>query len=96
MYLAIVNDDQHLWSHTLSFWFNGMQPRFRTIDGLSIRFAESEHRDNHALLLGPWPESLFAFEPIWARLAEHTHLLATTRRKLNAPHRRAPRRFTCG
>jgi pimeloyl-ACP methyl ester carboxylesterase len=27
-------------------------------------------------LLSPWPESLFAFEPTWARLAEHTHLVA--------------------
>jgi pimeloyl-ACP methyl ester carboxylesterase len=50
--------------------------RFRTVDGLSIRFAESEDRDEHALLLSPWPESLFAFEPTWARLAEHTHLVA--------------------
>jgi pimeloyl-ACP methyl ester carboxylesterase len=48
----------------------------RTIDGLSIRFAESEPRDAHALLLSPWPESLYAFEPIWSRLAEHTHLVA--------------------
>jgi hypothetical protein len=29
----------------------------RIIDGLSIRFAESEDRDDHALLLSPWPES---------------------------------------
>jgi pimeloyl-ACP methyl ester carboxylesterase len=50
--------------------------QFRTIDGLSIRFAQSEVRDDHALLLSPWPESLLAFEPIWARLAEHTHLVA--------------------
>jgi pimeloyl-ACP methyl ester carboxylesterase len=60
----------------LSIWFNGIQPRFRTIDGLSIRFAQSEQRDDHALLLSPWPESLFAFEPTWERLAEHTHLVA--------------------
>jgi pimeloyl-ACP methyl ester carboxylesterase len=60
----------------LSIWFNGIQPQFRTIDGLSIRYAESEDRDDHALLLSPWPESLFAFEPTWARLAEHTHLVA--------------------
>jgi pimeloyl-ACP methyl ester carboxylesterase len=60
----------------LSIWFNGIQPHFRTIDGLSIRYAESEGRDDHALLLSPWPESLFAFEPTWARLAEHTHLVA--------------------
>jgi pimeloyl-ACP methyl ester carboxylesterase len=50
--------------------------RFRTIDGLSIRFAESEDRADHAVLLSPWPESLLAFEPTWARLAEHTHLVA--------------------
>ena len=24
----------------------------------------------------PWPESLFAFEPTWSRLAEHAHLVA--------------------
>jgi pimeloyl-ACP methyl ester carboxylesterase len=60
----------------LSIWFNGIEPQFRTIDGLSIRYAQSEQRDDHALLLSPWPESLFAFEPMWARLAEHTHLVA--------------------
>ena len=27
-------------------------------------------------MLSPWPESLLAFEPVWARLAEHTHLVA--------------------
>jgi pimeloyl-ACP methyl ester carboxylesterase len=53
-----------------------IQPRFRTIDGLSIRFAQSEDRDDHALLLSPWPESLFAFEPTWVRLAERSHLVA--------------------
>jgi pimeloyl-ACP methyl ester carboxylesterase len=50
--------------------------QFRTIDGLSIRFSESEKRDDHALLLSPWPESLLAFEPTWTRLAEHAHLVA--------------------
>jgi pimeloyl-ACP methyl ester carboxylesterase len=51
-------------------------PRFRTVDGLSIRFAESAPRDQHALLLSPWPESLLAFEQMWTRLAEHAHLVA--------------------
>jgi pimeloyl-ACP methyl ester carboxylesterase len=60
----------------LSIWFNGIWPQFRTIDGLSLRYAQSEQRDDHALLLSPWPESLFAFEPTWERLAEHTHLVA--------------------
>jgi pimeloyl-ACP methyl ester carboxylesterase len=56
-----------------------IRPEFRTIDGLSVRVAESERdgtRDVHALLLCPWPESLYAFEPMWSRLAEHAHLVA--------------------
>jgi pimeloyl-ACP methyl ester carboxylesterase len=61
----------------VSTWSNGsIQTRFRTVDGLTIRFAESEDRNDHALLLSPWPESLFAFEPTWHRLAEDTHLVA--------------------
>ncbi|MDQ1541026.1 MAG: hypothetical protein QOH29_1752, partial [Actinomycetota bacterium] len=55
-----------------------IQTQFRTIDGLSLRFAESKGGgDDQAILLSPWPESLLAFEPTWARLAEHTHLAAT-------------------
>jgi pimeloyl-ACP methyl ester carboxylesterase len=58
-------------------WLNTpIQMQFRVIDGLTVRFAESEDRDEHALLLSPWPESLLAFAPTWARLAEHTHLVA--------------------
>ncbi len=55
-----------------------IQPRFRTIDGLSIRYAESEDpgRGAHALLLSPWPESLYAFEATWTRLAAHARLVA--------------------
>ena len=61
----------------MNTWSNGaIQPQYRIIDGLSIRSAESEDRDDHALLLSPWPESLYAFEPTWLRLAEHTHLVA--------------------
>jgi pimeloyl-ACP methyl ester carboxylesterase len=61
----------------VSTWSNGsIETPFRTIDGLSIRFAESGERDDHALLLSPWPESLLAFEPTWARLSEHAHLVA--------------------
>jgi pimeloyl-ACP methyl ester carboxylesterase len=53
-----------------------IQSQFRTIDGLSIRYAESEPRDAHALLLSPWPESIYCYEPTWSRLAENTHLIA--------------------
>jgi pimeloyl-ACP methyl ester carboxylesterase len=52
------------------------EPTFRTIDGLSIRFVESDYRDVHALLFSPWPESVFAYEPMWSRLAATTHLVA--------------------
>jgi pimeloyl-ACP methyl ester carboxylesterase len=61
----------------MTTWLNGsIQLRFRVIDGLSIRFAQSEPRDDHALLLSPWPESLLAFEPMWSRLAATTQLVA--------------------
>jgi pimeloyl-ACP methyl ester carboxylesterase len=61
----------------MTTWLNTpIQMQFRVIDGLSIRFAQSEDRDDHALLLSPWPESLLAFEPTWTRLAAHTHVVA--------------------
>jgi pimeloyl-ACP methyl ester carboxylesterase len=47
-----------------------------TIDGLSIRYAESAPREVSAILLSPWPESLYTFEQMWSRLAEHAHLVA--------------------
>jgi len=53
-----------------------IRPKTRIIDGLSIRYVESEPRDDHALLLSPWPESLHAYEPTWNRLADNTHLVA--------------------
>jgi pimeloyl-ACP methyl ester carboxylesterase len=53
-----------------------IEPQLRTIDGLSIRYAESEPRDSHALLLSPWPESIYSYESMWTRLAEHVHLVA--------------------
>jgi len=54
----------------------GREPRFRTIDGISIRFVESDRRDADAILLSPWPESVFAYETIWPRLANETRLVA--------------------
>ena len=53
-----------------------IRPQFRTIDGLAIRYAESEPRPDDALLLNPWPESLYAYEPSWSRLAAQAHLVA--------------------
>ena len=45
------------------------------IRGLSARFAEGEGRNDDALLPGLRPESLLAFEPSWARLTDHAHLV---------------------
>ncbi|MET9629572.1 alpha/beta hydrolase [Lentzea sp. NPDC006480] len=53
-----------------------IQPRFRTIDGLSIRYAESAKNKPSALLFSPWPESIYAYDATWSRLAEHAHLIA--------------------
>jgi pimeloyl-ACP methyl ester carboxylesterase len=63
-------------SDMVSTWLDTAEMRFRTIDGLSIRFAEGGARGDDAILLSPWPESLLAFEPTWSRLAEHVHLVA--------------------
>jgi pimeloyl-ACP methyl ester carboxylesterase len=52
------------------------QMQFRVIDGLTVRFAQSEDYGDDALLLSPWPESLLAFEPAWAPLADRGHLVA--------------------
>jgi pimeloyl-ACP methyl ester carboxylesterase len=55
---------------------NLVHPRFTTIDGLSVRFAEGGQGDQDAILLSPWPESVYAFEPSWERLAARAHLVA--------------------
>jgi pimeloyl-ACP methyl ester carboxylesterase len=53
-----------------------IKTKTRMIDGLSIRYAESAPRDVSAILLSPWPESLYTFEQMWLRLAQHAHLIA--------------------
>jgi pimeloyl-ACP methyl ester carboxylesterase len=61
----------------LTTWLNtSFEMRFRVIDGPTVRYARSDDHGDHALLLSPWPESLLAFEPVWARLADRTHLVA--------------------
>ena len=49
--------------------------RFRTIDGVRIRYADSGSPQKPAVVLtSPWPESVYAFAPIWASLAGHARL----------------------
>jgi len=52
-------------------------PEFMTIDGLRIRYVKSGKKEGTAvLLLSPWPESIYAFLPIWGELAESFSLIA--------------------
>ena len=65
------------------------QVRFRTIDGLRIRYADSgASREPTLLLTSPWPESVYAFAPMWAILAEHARLFAIDLPGFGASERR--------
>jgi hypothetical protein len=47
------------------------QVRFRTVDEVRIRYADTGGSEELAVLLtSPWPESLFAFAPIWNMVAK--------------------------
>jgi pimeloyl-ACP methyl ester carboxylesterase len=63
--------------------------RFRTIDGVRIRYADTgSSRSPTVLLTSPWPESVYAFVPIWASLAEHARLFAVDLPGFGASERR--------
>jgi pimeloyl-ACP methyl ester carboxylesterase len=62
---------------------------FRTVDGLQIRYADSGGLQEPAVLLtSPWPESLYAFAPMWAKLAEQARLFAIDLPGFGASERR--------
>jgi pimeloyl-ACP methyl ester carboxylesterase len=66
-----------------------MEPQFQSIDGLKIRYADSgTSQESTVLLTSPWPESLYAFTPIWASLAKHARLLAIDLPGFGASERR--------
>jgi pimeloyl-ACP methyl ester carboxylesterase len=49
----------------------------RKADGLAIRYAETDAHDGPTLLLlSPWPESIYAWEQLWARLSSVGQVLA--------------------
>jgi len=56
------------------------QPPFsaewRTIDGLKIRYAKNGSGDEKVVLFSPWPESIFAFAPVWSGLTKQFEVLA--------------------
>ena len=66
-----------------------IQTRFRTVDGVRIRYAESDdHHEETLLLTSPWPESVYAFAPMWPSLAEHARLFAVDLPGFGASERR--------
>jgi pimeloyl-ACP methyl ester carboxylesterase len=66
-----------------------IKPQFRTIDGLRIRYADSGGSQERVVLLtSPWPESLYAFAPMWATLAQHARLFAIDLPGFGASERR--------
>jgi pimeloyl-ACP methyl ester carboxylesterase len=65
------------------------QVRFRTVDGLRIRYADSDRSQEPVLLLtSPWPESVYAFAAMWGTLAQHARLFAIDLPGFGASERR--------
>lgn len=66
-----------------------IKPQFRKIDGVKIRYADSGgSQEPTVLLTSPWPESLYAFAPIWATLSERARLFAIDLPGFGASERR--------
>jgi pimeloyl-ACP methyl ester carboxylesterase len=54
-----------------------LEAQYVSVGGVRIRFADSGGRDGPTILLtSPWPESLYAFVPVWETLAAHARLFA--------------------
>jgi pimeloyl-ACP methyl ester carboxylesterase len=49
---------------------------WQIIDGLKVRYATGGSGGERVLLLSPWPESIFAFAPVWVGLAKQFSVLA--------------------
>jgi pimeloyl-ACP methyl ester carboxylesterase len=72
---------------------DAMQVGFRTVDGVRVRCAESTGPSAPSILLtSPWPESVYAFAPIWPSLANVARLVAVDLPGFGRSERRAARR----
>ena len=49
---------------------------WRTIDGLNVRYARGGKSGEKVVLFSPWPESIFAFAPVWSGLTKQFEVLA--------------------
>jgi pimeloyl-ACP methyl ester carboxylesterase len=65
------------------------QVGFRTIGGVRTRYADSGgSRQPTIVLTSPWPESVYAFAPIWSALSRHARLFAVDLPGFGASERR--------
>jgi pimeloyl-ACP methyl ester carboxylesterase len=66
-----------------------IKPQFRVIDGVKIRYADSGgSQERTVVLTSPWPESVYAFAPMWATLSEHARLFTVDLPGFGASERR--------
>jgi pimeloyl-ACP methyl ester carboxylesterase len=49
---------------------------WRAIDGLKVRYATGGKGSEKIVLFSPWPESIFAFAPVWDGLTKQFEVLA--------------------
>src|ERR1700674_867416 len=49
---------------------------WKTIDGLKVRYATSGSGGEKVVLFSPWPESIFAFVPVWGGLTKQFEVVA--------------------
>jgi pimeloyl-ACP methyl ester carboxylesterase len=62
---------------------------FRSVGGVRVRYADSGGSHKRVILLtSPWPESVYAFAPMWVTLAEHARLFAVDLPGFGASERR--------
>jgi pimeloyl-ACP methyl ester carboxylesterase len=62
---------------------------FQNVDGVLVRYADSGSSHGPTVLLtSPWPESVYAFAPMWATLSEHARLFAVDLPGFGASERR--------
>ena len=54
----------------------GFDVAWRTIDGLNVRYATGGKSGEKVVLFSPWPESIFAFAPVWDGLTKQFEVLA--------------------
>src|SRR5258705_3944563 len=54
----------------------GFDVAWRTIDGLKVRYATGGKSGEKVVLFSPWPESIFAFTPVWDGLTKRSGVLA--------------------